>query len=671
MIANNAGQEAKYRAVLRRDPDDAAALYFLAALDYRCGRHAEALRLIARAVDLHADSADYHNLHGLVLLSLDQPDRALAAFGAALVQEPEFADARNNLGVAREALGQTEAAEAAYSLALELRPDYAEAACNLGRMPLRLGRPADSAEASRRALAHRPDLGDARVNLAVAQQRQGQDAAAEATIREALADDAGNATLHRFLGVLRRRRGDLAGAEAAMGQALALNPSLAEAHDGLAGVLLDQGRLDAAEESFRRALELRPDDAHIHSNLLLCLNYRSADSTALFAAHCAWAERHAPTAALPPPADPGPSPRRLKIGYLSGDFRRHSVAYFLEPLIAHRDRGRFEIFCYATNEDPDEVTERLRAIADHWRWASGLGDKALANRIRADEIDILVELSGHTAGNRLGALRYRPGRVQVSWCGYPNTTGMTAVDYRIVDAITDPPGAEAWASEALARLPGGFLCYRPPENAPAPAPPPAQINGFSTFGSFNNLRKVTPEVIALWSALLHRDPRTRLLLKARPLADRDTANRIHALFAECGIDAGRVDLLGPVAGVAAHLAAYAAVDIALDPFPYNGATTTCEALWMGVPVITLAGGRHAGRVGASLLTRVGLGDCIAADDADYLDTALRLAADIPALAERRAALRGNMQTSPLCDGPAFTRDMEAAFEQMWRDAQDD
>jgi len=642
--------------------DDVAALYSLAALTYRAGRYDEALPQIERAVASGAASSDCHNLHGLVLLGLGQP---AAAFGAALAVEPGFADARNNLGAAHEALGQTENAEAAYRDALGLRPDYAEAACNLGRMLLRLGRPGESAAASRRALEIRPDLCDARINLAVAQQRQGQDAAAEATIRTALASADGDATLHRFLGVLRRRQGDLSGAEAALRRAMALDPLLAQAHGGLAAVLLDQGELDAAETCFRRALELCPGDAHIHSNLLLCLNYRETDAEALLAAHSAWAERHAVKTPPLPPAKPNPAPRRLRLGYLSGDFRRHSVAYFLEPLLAHHDRTRFDIFCYATNEDPDEVTDRLRSQAGHWRWVSGLDDAQLANRIRDDEIDILIELSGHTAGNRLAALAYRPALVQVSWCGYPNTTGMTALDYRIVDAVTDPPGAQAWASETLVRLPGGFLCYRPPDDAPAQTPPPAQAKGYVTFGSFNYLRKVTPEVVALWAALLHRVPRARLLLKARSLADLNTAQRLHAMFAGHGIDAGRLTLRGPVAGFAAHLAAYADLDIALDPFPYNGTTTTCEALWMGVPVVTLAGNRHAGRVGASLLTRIAFDDCIAADEAEYLDIARRLAADIPTLAERRAGLRQRMTASSLCDAPAFTREMESAFEKMW------
>ena len=499
MIGEYTDREVGFRAVLADDPDNVDALYSLAVLTYQSGRHDETLPQIERALGLRADSADCHNLYGLVLLALDRPDSAAAAFGAALVQEPGFADARNNLSAATEALGQPEDAEAAYRHALELRPDYAEAACNLGRILLRLGRPAESAEASRRALELRADLGDARINLAVAQQRQGQDGAAEATIRAALASDSDNATLHRFLVVLLRQRGGLAGAEVALRRAVALNPSLAEMHDGLAAVMLDQGRLDAAEACFKRALDLRPDDSRIHSNLLLCLNYRNADAAALFAAHGAWAERHGRIDSLPLPAVPKVSPRRLRIGYLSGDFRRHSVAYFLEPLLAHHDRARFEIFCYANSEDPDEVTRRLRANSDHWRWVSGLDDAQLANRIRTDGIDILIELSGHTAGNRLGALRYRPAPVQVNWCGYPNTTGMTAIDYRIVDAITDPPGADAWASETLARLPGGFLCYRPPFDAPAPAPPPARAKGYVTFGSFNNLRKVTPGVIALWA----------------------------------------------------------------------------------------------------------------------------------------------------------------------------
>ncbi|MEX2616720.1 MAG: tetratricopeptide repeat protein [Alphaproteobacteria bacterium] len=655
---------ARFRDVLDVDPDHTSALYFLAVIAYQQGRLPAAHKFVTRAISLLPEMADGHNLHGLVLMALGRHDAACAAFRIAIAREPDFAEAENNLGAALEAMGQPGAAAAAYRRATESNPRYAQAYCNLGRVMLGTGQPAAAEESFRHALALQPDLSDARFNLAVAQHRRGSIAAAEATIDLAIADQPENAGLYRYLGALRHSRGKLAGSEAALLKAMSLDPSLTEAYDNLAGVLLDQGRIDAAEERFKQALERNPGDNRAHSNLLLCRNYRENNPGILFQAHCRWAEQHAAPVAAQPATGTRPNSRRLRIGYVSGDFRRHSVAYFFEPLLRHRNRRRFEVFCYANLENPDDTTARLQAVGDHWRWVAGIDDAQLAAQIRADEIDILVDLSGHTAGNRLLAFQHRPAPIQVTWLGYPNTTGMTDIDYRITDPIADPPGAEALWTESLIRLDAGFLCYAPPSDAPEVAPLPALSRGHVTFGSFNNLRKVTPAVIEVWAKVLDAVPTARMMLKARSFADAATRDRFTAAFGMHDIAADRIMLRDTVASPSEHLGTYAEVDIALDPFPYNGTTTTCEALWMGVPTVTLRGNRHAARVGASLLTHTGLNDWIAADTDAYVKIARRQAENIDALVKLRQGLRGIARNSSLCDAPGFALHMEAAFEWM-------
>jgi protein O-GlcNAc transferase len=658
--------EAGFRQVLVNDPDNGQALYFLSVLAYQSNRPVVAVRFAEKAVVVLPQEPDCHNLLGVILLALKRPDEAERALRTALQLDPGFAGAANNLGAALEAQGRPADATVAYRQALEIEPRYAEAACNLGRALLRLGRPAESAEMSSKSLGLHPGLRDAQINLAVAQQRLGQFAEAEETLNTALAADRGNAILHRYLGVLWRMRGDLTGAEGALRQSLLLDNSPGETHDNLAAVLLDQGRAEAAEASFYRALQRDGGNQRTHSNLLLCLNYRVNDRSALFRAHRAWAERHArPIAPMPPDYRPRDHDR-LRIGYLSADFRRHSVAFFFEPLLTHLDRSRFECWCYASMENPDAVTERLMAASDHWRWVAGMDDAQLAAQIRADEIDILVDLSGHTAGNRLLAMQRRPAFVQATWLGYPNTTGMTAVDFRITDDIADSPDTAVFSTEKLAPVKDGFLCYQPPSNLPPVAPLPAASRGHVTFGSFNNLRKVTPAVIAAWARLLSQVPDSRLLLKARALGDVPTAQRYLDMFSRHGVDASRVELRGPVAETAGHLESYRDVDIALDPFPYNGTTTSCEALLMGVPVLTLHGNRHAARVGTSLLTRVGLTDWIAQSIDGYVVLSAEKASDIDGLSQLRSTLRGKLLESPLCDAPGFAARMGAVYERMWR-----
>ena len=344
------------------------------------------------------------------------------------------------------------------------------------------------------------------------------------------------------------------------------------------------------------------------------------------------------------------------------------MAFFVEPLLEAHDRAAVEIFLYVNDVRADATTARIRAHADHWVPIQGVSDECAADRIRQGGIDILVDLSGHTSGNRMMLFARKPAPIAVSWLGYPHTTGLRAIDYRLTDAIADPPGeADERHTERLVRLAPGFLCYRPPEEAPPVVALPALRAGHVTFGSFNNFAKLSPRTVALWARLLREVAGARLVIKAPQFKDRGTRERCAAAFAAEGIAAERIDIVPPLASVAEHLALYDRIDIALDPLVYNGTTTTCEALWMGVPVVTLRGDRHAACVGASILTAVGLERCIAAAGEHYLAIATELAADLPGLAALREGMRGRIRVSPLCDATGFAGAVEAAFRTMWRD----
>ena len=365
-----------------------------------------------------------------------------------------------------------------------------------------------------------------------------------------------------------------------------------------------------------------------------------------------------------PRAVPLVRPERLRIGYVSSDFRRHSVAYFVEPLLEHHDASRFEITCYFTHNDSDATTERLQQLAHRWRNVADLDDHQFLRMIADDGIDVLVDLNGHTSGGRLTVFARRAAPVQVSFIGYPCTTGVTEMDFRLSDVTADPSGTGRLCTESLYRLPGCFLCFRPPENSPAVNHPPCESNGFITFGSFNNLAKINLDVIGLWAELLQQIPTSRLVIKNPSLTDRSTRERYRKLFADAGISAKRIDLIGFVADNAGHLATYGKIDIALDTFPYNGTTTTCEALWMGVPVVSMRGDRHAARVGASLLSTVGFPEWVADAPGQYIHIAQSLAQDVTHLTKLRAVLRQQVRNSRLCQEESYTRAVEAAYDEM-------
>ncbi len=658
---------AAYRRAIAAKPASPQAHNNLGNTLQTLGDVAGAEAAYRRALELHASyPAALINLGGLLQAQGKLPEAA-AAFGRAAALVPNDPQGHFHLGLVLQAQGKLEAAATAYRRVVALGPNLANGHGNLGVVLQLLGRPSESEAAYRKALALEPETAARLVGLGLALQDQGKVDEAESSYRRAIALAPDDAEARNNLGNVLMVQGRLTEALAAYDEALALRPDFVEAMVNRAGALHDQGRTGEAVGAYDRAVALRPDLAGAGSNRLMSLAYGSEISAETLAReHRAWGERHARPAGAPHANNRDPE-RRLRVGFVSGDFRAHSVAYFLEPLLEARDRSAVEVFCYAQTPRPDRVTERLMKLSDPWLFTVGMSEEALANRIRADRIDVLVDLAGHTSGNRLGVFALKPAPVQATWLGYPNTTGVSAIDYRLVDAVTDPEGpADALAAETLLRLDGGFLCYAPSKDAPEVAPAPVLVSGAVTFGSFNNPAKLSDATVETWVELLRRVPEARLKLKGNAFADSGARDLCLARFTRLGVDPERIAMQGWTGSLDAHLRAYAEVDIALDPFPYNGTTTTCEAMWMGVPVVCLMGERHSARVAASLLTGVGLQALIAPDRDAYVAIAAGLTADTERLADLREGLRPRMAASPLCDAPAFARSFEAALRRMWR-----
>lgn len=453
-------------------------------------------------------------------------------------------------------------------------------------------------------------------------------------------------------------------------EVIRLLPNCVDAHRNLGVALQSQQKLDEAITCYRRVLQLQPDHAAVHSNRLFALNYHpDYDAKMIFNEHRRWGELHADNLTRCQAHDCVANvDRQLRVGYISPDLRQHSVACFFEPLLLHRNANAIHVTCYADVAVDDDTSLRLKRLSDQWHKITGLSDLQVVELIRSDQIDILVDLAGHTANNRLLVFARRPAPVQITYLGYPTTTGLKTMDYRLTDARVDPLGkTEELYTETLLRLPDGFLCYQPPAETPPVSLTAENQSGHITFGSFNNLTKITPQVVSLWARILQLLPDARLHIKNNSLADPATCKHYHDLFLSEGISRDRIDLIASVASLYEHLVLYSRVDIALDTFPYNGTTTTCEAMWMGVPVITLAGNTSAGRVGSSLLHQLGLSELIGDQPDDYCNLAVALAYDSERRIRLRQQLRPMMETSSLCDGQSFARTVETVYRAVWRD----
>ncbi len=623
---NTVEAEKLARTALERDPEDSLVHAYLGAILMGRGAVADALQSYRLAIELQPEVAVFHNEFGTALAASGEFEEAAEALTKAAELSPEVAEIRNNLGNVHRALGDRTAAAECYRAALAIRAEYPEALTNLG---------------------------------VVLQESDDLDGAEDA-YRRALVLDGENPFALTHLGVILAAKGELTAAEKAHLSAIESNPKLAGPYNNLGIVLKDQGRLDSALEAYEMAIGLSPNDSALRSNVLLarcCLP--RVDEAHLFAEHVAFAERFE-TGSEPESNFSERGEPRLRIGYVSPDFYSHSVASFAEPIIAAHDRARFHVTCYSDVIGGDAVTQRIRSLADAWRDTADDNDEDLHRRIVEDGIDVLIDLAGHTADNRMGVFARRAAPVQVSWIGYPATTGLSRMDYRVTDTLADPKGdADLWHTETLLRLESGFLCYRPPDDTPIPVP---KYDRAPTFGSFNNFSKVNDKVIDIWSELLVAEPRSRLMLKCRQLADEGTRNRLQHAFFTRGVGAERLILQGRIRSREAHMALYGEVDVALDTFPYNGTTTTCEALWMGVPVVTMSGERHAARVGDSLLSRAGWPEWIARDKSQYIEAACRLVAERP----KPQVIRDRLAGSSIMDAGAVTGAFEAALGEVWR-----
>jgi predicted O-linked N-acetylglucosamine transferase (SPINDLY family) len=609
----------------------AQELYLTASAQHDSGRLHDAEALYRRAVQSDPKLAEAWNDLGILYTDLGRIADAIGAYRGAIAVRPAMAEAHVNLAAALLQTGQTDHAIESCQRAISIDPAFAPAHNLLGNACYFSGRLDEAIAAYSRAIQLQPDLVDALNNLGLALHEAGQlDAAADA-----------------------------------LGRALALRPNFTESVRNLADVLRSTGDAETAISLMRQALAERPD-SRLHSNLLFTLHFHPAyDRKRLFQEHVEWARIHA----LPLKSEIRLHPndhsadRRLRIGYSASNLGNHPQGRLLLPLLANHDRSQFEIFCYCEGRRPDRITRQIREHTDGWRETVGLSDQQLAEVIRADRIDILVDLAMHTGANRLLTFARKPAPVQATYLGYCSTTGLDTIDFRLTDPYLDPlERDDSFYTERSVRLPSTFWCYPPPGEAPAVGPLSAGRNGAITFGCINEFSKVNPGQISLWSQLLSQLPNSSLLVHAR---DGSHRQRVLDQFASEEVDPHRVAFIGYVP-LEKYFAAYNQIDMALDTFPYAGGTTTLDALWMGVPVVSLAGDTAVSRGGLSILSNLGLHELVATTPEQYVQIAADLARDLPRLNQLRASLRARMQASPLMNARQFARDVEAAYRQMWR-----
>jgi len=696
---HNSEAAALIAKAVRQSPKNAAYHANLGVVLKVLNRLDEAAGSYSRSLAIDPKPAQVHSNLGVALLELDRPAEAATAHRQAIARDRNYAEAHAGLGMALDRLGQRPEAIASYRRAIALRPNYANAHLLLAVALGTQGSFEEALQSARRAVTLQPANADAHHTLGgiFLEMHRLDDAAA--SLRRAV-EIKPTSLLHRKLGGVLV---DLSRSKEAAGEFLAAinaDPQNADAYVALGNALFDLGNRQGALESYSQAGALKPGDPQMHvlaartllameriaegqaaartalaldddslgarSLLLFTSNYEAGSTVEGVSADARAYGRAAQRGRLRTThanaRDPG---KRLKVGFVSGDLYDHPVAQFLKSVLLALDRTSLELFAYATGPISDPTTEMLKTRFDHWQAVRYRTDEQLEALILEDGIDILVDLSGHTGASRLTLFARKPAPVTVTWLGYSGTTGLDAIDYILADRFVAPPGSEGQFTERVWRMPDSYLSFTIAEQAPEVAPLPALVNGYVTFGSFNNSNKLSAATLTLWARVIDAVPNSRLLLKSKVLEKREVAARVLAGLTAAGADTSRVDLVGFVSGASGHLGTYGRVDIGLDPFPYNGTTTTCEALWMGVPVIALAGDRFIARVGESLLNSTGLGDWLAKTEDEYIARAVAAAADLPALAALRQGLRAQVAASPLCDAPRFARNLEAAFREMW------
>jgi len=593
--------EQLFKKVLEQQPNNPAILYMLGIIYVQLENYDLAVHHIKRSIQANSGNADAYLALGIALQQTGLIDDAMHAFEKVIQRNPHSAEAYFNLGNILKQKGQLDDAIAYFYKTVEMNPDFIQAYHGLA-------------------------------GVLVTQWR-----------------------LDEVITVCQRM--------------LHMNPSDILAYYILGNTLMTQGKLDEAEVCFRRAIQINPTELKNQQALLMLTSYHPKFSAhAILSEHVHFAEQFAePLRSQISPHTNDPTLNRvLKIGYVSPDFKNHPVSCFIESILMSHNRDYFEISCYSDVSSPDEVTNRIQKHADQWQNIVGVPDEKVAELIRKDGIDILIDLAGHTGGvNRILLFARKPAPIQISWIGYLTTTGLSTIDYRITDMYADPPGTtEQFYTEKLIRLPESFLCYSPIRNSPEIAKLPALTTGHITLGSFNNFVKVTPMIIKLWSRILKTLPNSRLIMKTGGFYDRSTRAYTMNMFIQEGVKSERIDLLSPDPSPK-HLESYNLIDMGLDTFPFNGGATTCEAMWMGVPVITLAGTAYHSRVGVSLLSNVGLPELIASTPEEYFAKAVDLARDPEKLQSLRNSLRDMMSRSPLTDPKKFTLHLEEAYRRMW------
>jgi protein O-GlcNAc transferase len=648
-------------------PDDAEALVLLAGCRRILGRADEAIRNYQAALRLQPDFAQLYLNLGDLLRSRERMEEALSIYQEALKRWPFLAWAHYGMAKVYESKRRLNDTIASFQRAVQTWPFFAQAHRDAGHVFRSCGQLQPAMLAYRQALQCQPDDPDTLTQLGGLFLHMSQFSEAMASFQSAIKSSPDHAEAHHGLGMAFTFQGKVDEAEECFRKACQLAPDFAVPRYNLGLALQSQGNLSEARQFLREAVRLKPDDPLAHSSLLSSMNCDpEVDNATLFAEHRRWAEKHAPPPSTWPSHDNSPDPNRvLRVGYVSPDFRLHAVAYFMEPILAHHNRSQVESFCYADVPAPDTMTQHLQSKANQWRQTVNVPHEVLFNGIRQDKIDILVDLCGHMGNNRLQVFARKPAPIQVSYLGYPATTGLAAMDYRLVDSVTDPPGEPVGHTEELVRLPDVFCCYLGPPHLPLETSPPSQRTGTVTFGSLHKLEKLNDRVVDLWCQILKDLPSARLLL-ARDTLQGKTTERLLSRFTERGIDRSRILLRQANSFSFQHMQLYDEIDVALDTFPWSGHTTACEALWMGVPVVTLRGQRFAGRMVASVLTCLRLPELIAETPEEYRRLAVKLAQDLPRLANSRSQLRSRMVQSPLCDGATFTKRIEEAYRWMWR-----
>ena len=698
--------QAACRQRLATNPTEHAAMHLLGVILCRQKRFDEGLPWLAESVSLNPRAADYRVNYGIALNEAERWGESEPVLRSLLSDIPDHPLALLNLGNSLHSQGRSQEAVALYLRSLELNPTYHDARVNLAVALKSLGRHDQAAAELRSALGVAPTHRQALFEQGRLLADQKRYPEAEQVLRRLISIDPSHHQAMYCLGIVLSDQGNWPQATEAYAEVVRMRPDLPEAYQAMAvtlrycnritesivalekalqlrpdftlalqsygSVLAEAGRIEEGIEVWRRSLQIDPRQPDLRSNIVYTLSMVDGVTRAdLWREHRAWAEHHAKHASeatrpAKAPISSASDRRKIRIGYISPDLRLHSVCYFLIPLLQSHEKGRFEIFCYSDVSNPDQTTSEVRRLSDQWRDVRGKPSDQVHRLIQEDQIDILIDLAGHTMGNRMELFGLRVAPMQASWLGYPETTGLPTVDFKIADRVVYPESENGkYSSERILRLPNGYHCYLAPPGCPDISDLPARDNGYITFGSFSSLAKLTPATVGLWSEVLKQVPDSKLLLKARQLADPTIRDRYCSMFAACGIPRSRLRLELAIAETTEHLGFYKEIDLALDTYPYNGTTTLCEGLWMGVPPVSLCGPVPASRVGSSLLHSLGLGDWVAQTPEEFVAIAKGKSQDVDGLATLRMGLRERFSKSTLGSPGRFALEFESALVEAY------